>query len=325
MEKRVLGRSGISVSPMGLGCWAIGGPFYMDDKFDGYGQVDDNESIQAIRLALDNGINFIDTSDAYGIGHSEEVIGKALEGRRDKVVIATKFGFLGNESTKTLQGYNVTPEYIERACNASLRRLKTDYIDLYQLHVGDLTISEIVGVIGALESLVKKGKIRTYGWSTDNPTCAKLISENENCSAIQHELNVIINSDAILNLCKEKDLASINRSPLGMGLLSGKFNSSSIITKNDVRGAGYSWTEAYFKDGKPTEEALKKLDAIRDILVSNGRTLAQGALAWIWAKSDKTIPIPGFRTIKQLEENRKAMEFGPLTKEQMDEIDQIIG
>ena len=325
MKKRILGRSGIEVSPMGLGCWAIGGPFYMDGKMDGYGQVDDAESIRAIHAALHLGINFLDTSDAYGIGHSEELIGEAMEGRRNQVVIATKFGYLGSEATKTLQGYNVTPDYIERACEASLRRLKTDYIDLYQLHVWEISISEINGVQEALNRLVEKGKIRTYGWSTDLLGGAKLFAEEDNCSAIQHRLSIIEDYTHLVDFCEEKHLASINRSPLAMGLLSGKYNRSSFITKEDVRGAGYSWADNLFREGRPTEEAMRILDSVRDILISGGRTLAQGSLAWIWAKSNATLPIPGFKTVKQVEENAKSMEFGPLTAEQMESIRTILG
>lgn len=321
MKKRVIGRSGIQVSPMGLGCWAIGGQFYMDGKIDGYGETDDKESIRAIHTALDLGINFLDSSDAYGIGHSEEVIGEALEDRREKAVIATKFGFVGNEATKTLHGYNLTPDYIERACDASLRRLRTDYIDLYQLHVWEVGISELDSVIDTLDRLVSKGKIRTYGWSTDLLSGIKLIAEKDNCSAIQQEYSIVKGDDRIVHFCEENNLASINRSPLAMGLLTGKFKKNFKISQDDVRGAGFSWAEHAFKDGKPNEEAYKKLEAIRDILTSKGRTPAQGALAWIWGKSNVTIPIPGFKTAKQVEENAKAMEFGPLTPEQIHEIE----
>lgn len=325
MEQRILGKSGIKVSPMGLGCWAIGGQFYMDGKVDGYGETEDKTSIAAIHTALDFGINFIDTSDAYGIGHSEELIGEALEGRRSGVVIATKFGFLGSESTKTLQGTNVSPAYIERACEASLRRLQTDYIDLYQLHVGDIALSEVEPVIYILDKLVTDGKIRTYGWSTDLTLAAKMFAKEQNCSAIQHQLNVLEGNHDILALCKDEGLASINRSPLAMGLLSGKLKKDTLLTKEDVRGAGHSWTETIFRDGKPNPEAIDKLEAVRDILTSDGRTPVQGSLAWIWAKSDITIPIPGFKSVQQMEENVKAMDFGPLMPEQMEEIEKILG
>lgn len=323
MEQRVLGRSGIKVSPMGLGSWAIGGQFYMDNKIDGYGETDDRMSIAAIQTALDLGINFIDTSDSYGIGHSEQLIGEAIKGRRSEIVLATKFGYIGSEATKTLHGYNVSPDYIERACDASLKRLQTDYIDLYQLHVWEIGLSEIESVIPTLEKLVSKGKIRTYGWSTDLTSGARLFAEQQNCSAIQQQLNILEGNQDIIKLCEEKGLASINRSPLAMGFLSGKFKRDTMIPKDDVRGAGHSWV-GIFKDGKPNPAAYDKLTAIRDILTTGGRTLVQGSLAWIWAKSGVTIPIPGFKTVEQIKENAKAMDFGPLSQDQMMEIDKIL-
>jgi len=323
VETRILGRSGIRVSAMGLGCWAIGGQFYLDNKNDGWGNVDDEESIRAIQCALDMGISFIDTADAYGVGHSEEVIGRAIARRRDQVVLATKFGFFGNEATRTLHGTNLAPDYIERACDASLRRLNTDYIDLYQLHVWEVKITELEKVCNTLDRLVGKGKIRAFGWSTDMLGGAKLIAQRKNCAAIQQKLNILEGSEELLRFCEQENLASINRSPLAMGLLTGKFNASTKLPKEDVRGAGFSWVN-FFRDGKPSPEALAKLDAVREILTSRGRTLAQGALAWIWARSGNTIPIPGFKSIEQVQENAAAMEYGPLTDHQIREIEEVL-
>lgn len=320
---RTLGRSGIGISALGLGCWAIGGPFFMDGKPDGWGNIDDKESINAIHAALEMGINFLDTADAYGIGHSEEVIGKALAGRRAGAVISTKFGYFGSADTKTLHGVWLEPGYIERACNASLKRLNTDYIDLYFLHVGDTGSSETDAVCDVLDKLVEKGKIRSYGWSTDSVDGAALIAKRPYCTAIQHCLNTFEDAPGMLRLCEGQNLASVNRSPLAMGLLSGKFTKDSFLSGDDVRGAGHSWVP-FFKDGRPTSESLKKLDDVRDILTSNGRTPAQGALAWIWARSEKTIPIPGFKTVRQVEENAGAVEFGPLTGGEMKEIEKIL-
>lgn len=321
--KRKLGRTGIEVSAVGLGCWAIGGQTYMDGKADGWGNVDDAESIRAIHRALELGVNFIDTADAYGIGHSEEIVGKAIAGKRDEVVISTKFGYFGNEATRTLHGSNTAADYIERSCDASLRRLSTDYIDLYLLHVWEISISNVYSVCDTLDKLVAKGKIRSYGWSTDLVGGAGIFAQRRNCSAIQHNLNVFNDAPEMIQLCQNNNLASINRSPLAMGLLTGKFTAASRISKEDVRGAGYDWVP-YFKDGKPQPEFLEKLDAVKRILTSEGRTLAQGALAWIWARSDNAIPIPGFKSVKQVEENVKAMEFGPLSKSQTNEIDKIL-
>lgn len=323
MKNRTLGRSAIKVSPMGFGCWAIGGPFKMNGMGDGYGQVDDEVSLKAVQKAVDLGITFFDTADAYGTGHSEKILGKALKGIRSKVVIATKFGHTYNESTRELTGENSSAEYIMKACEASLNRLQTDYIDLYQLHRWSIPAEEIEEVIEAFEKLVAKGYIRAYGWSTDWVEGASLFVKKSNCSALQQGLNVFGYEKEILNLCEKYDLASINRSPLAMGLLSGKFTPASKLPLDDVRGNAHSWNH-FFREGKPNPEFLEKLDSIKDILKSNGRTLVQGALAWVWAESGRTIPIPGFKTVQQVEENAKAMEFGPLSSEQMKEIDRLL-
>jgi aryl-alcohol dehydrogenase-like predicted oxidoreductase len=319
-----LGKSGIQASAMGLGCWAIGGPFTnMEGVQIGWGDVDDNESIRAIHRALDLGVNFFDTADVYGAGHSEETLGKALAGRRDKVVIATKFGNVFDSETRQWTGEDGSPEYVREALEASLCRLNTEYIDLYQFHIWGYPPEEAGPTRDTLEELAKEGKIRGYAWSTDVLESVKVFAEGPNCIAVQQQLNIFGGNDEILALCEEKNLASINRSPLAMGLLTGKFQENSRFPANDVR-RHVEWFEG-FKDGKPNPEWLKKLDAIREILTSRGRTLAQGALAWIWGRSEKTIPIPGFKTVRQVEENATAMQFGPLNAEQMREIDALLG
>lgn len=321
---RQLGKSGIQVSAMGLGCWAIGGPFTnMEGVPVGWSDVDDNESIRAIHRALDLGVNFFDTADVYGTGHSEEILGKALMGRRDKVVIATKFGNVFDSETRQCTSKDGSPEYVREALEASLRRLNTKYIDLYQFHIGDYPPEKADRTRDVLEELVKEGKIRGYAWSTDVLESVKVFAEGPNCTAVQQQLNVFAGNDEILTLCKEKNLASVNRSPLAMGLLTGKFQESTRFPANDVR-RHVEWFEG-FKEGKPNPEWLKKLDAIREILTSGGRILAQGALAWIWGRSEKTIPIPGFKTVRQVEENATAMQFGSLNAEQMREIDALLG
>jgi aryl-alcohol dehydrogenase-like predicted oxidoreductase len=310
---------------MGLGCWAIGGPFWRGDRAVGWGKVDDNESIRAIRRALDLGITFFDTADVYGAGQSERILGRALEGRRDEVVIATKFGVTFEESTRQITGTNASPEYIRRACEASLRRLNTDAIDLYQFHLGEYDPVQARVVRDTLEGLVREGKIRYYGWSTDFPELARIFAEGPNCCAAQFQMNVLDDAPLMVALCEELDLAAINRGPLAMGLLTGKYMAESRLPLDDVRGKRAPEWMKYFKDGRPNPEWLKKLEAIREILTSDGRTLAQGALGWLWARSEKTIPIPGFKTVAQVEENAAAMEFGPLRAEQMREIDRLLG
>ena len=310
----MLGRSGIEVSAMGIGCWAMGG--------DGWGTVDDGESIRAIQEALDLGITLIDTANVYGFGRSEQVVGKAVAGRRDKVVIATKFGYGFEEMKGWTNTITVSPEEIVTTCNDSLRRLNTDYIDLYQLHYGQLPGEEAYPILDTLDQLVQEGKIRTYGWSTDIVANAAIFAERLNCTAIQHQLNLFYDNPEMVALCERENLASINRGPLAMGVLTGKFDSSTQMPTSDVRGSGFEWVP-YFDQGKLLPEFAEKIQAIREILTSDGRTLAQGALAWIWGLSPSTIPIPGAKTIKQVRENVGAMKFGPLSTAQMEAISQI--
>jgi aryl-alcohol dehydrogenase-like predicted oxidoreductase len=303
---------------MGLGCWAIGGPWKWLDGQGGWGDIDDHESIRAIHTALDLGINFFDTAATYGTGHSEEILARALEGKRDKVVLATKFGFNVNEADKhvTLRTDDHL-QYVRGECEDSLHRLNTDVIDLYQLHVWDYPLEKVPAMVDMLESLVNDGKIRFYGWSTDDIQGARLFAQGKHCVAIQHDLNVVLDTPEMLALCEELNLASVNRSPLARGALSGKYSKGNVFPQNDVRND--DWSRDHFF--APT---LDQLGAIREILTSEGRTLVQGALAWIWARSEKTIPIPGFKTVAQVEENAKAMEFGPLTQEQRKEIDSLL-
>ena len=166
---RVLGRSGIEVSDIGFGCWAIGGPVTLNGRPDGWGDVDDEESVAALRRGLELGVTFFDTADVYGAGHSEQVLGRALAGHRDEVVIATKFGYTFDPGQRAITGQDTSPAYIRQACRASLRRLGTDRIDLYQLHVGDLPAARAQDVAGTLDGLAADGLIRGYGWSTDDP------------------------------------------------------------------------------------------------------------------------------------------------------------
>jgi aryl-alcohol dehydrogenase-like predicted oxidoreductase len=326
---RTLGRSGIKVSPLGMGCWAIGGPWLFNSGQAGWSKVDDAESTRAIHRALELGVNFFDTAANYGAGHSERILGKAIQGQRDQVVIATKFGYHVDEAAKEVIHYDDKEDESDVASRlrgdleSSLQRLNTEYVDVYQLHVGGLSVERALQTRQVLEELVLEGKIRTYGWSTDRTDAVKAFSTSPRCGVVQQQINVLDGNMELLALCEELNLASINRGPLGMGLLTGKFTPNSTFNYDDVRKSA-SWHPG-FKDGKPTQKWLNALESIREVLTSNGRTLAQGALAWIWGRSEKTIPIPGFKTVKQIEENCKAIEFGPLTLAQMGEIDQILG
>jgi aryl-alcohol dehydrogenase-like predicted oxidoreductase len=323
--KRSLGVSGIEVSALGLGCWAIGGPVLgADGKAIGFGAVDDAESVRAIRAGLDAGVTFFDTADIYGTGHSELLLGEALGSDRDRVVLATKFGFTFVEGGRQATGADTSPAHVREACEASLRRLKTDRIDLLQLHVGDASLDDSDAIAAVLEDLVREGTIGAYGWSTDDAERAEHWAKRGTCSAIQHTLNVFQDAPAVVAVCERHGLASINRSPLAAGFLSGKYVPGTRVGADDWRVEQRDWSAFFTAEGEPEAEWVRRLDAIREILTSDGRTPAQGALAWLWARSPATIPIPGIKTAAQAEENAGAIARGPLRPEQLEEIDALL-
>ena len=171
---------------------------------------------------------------------------------------------------------------------------------------------------------MRTGKIRSYGWSTEIPECAEVFAQGEHCAAFMHIENIFEDYADMVALCEKYDRISVCRSPLCMGLLTGKYDQNSKFSGNDLRGLNAPAWMNYFVDGKPNPEMMRKLDAIREILSSEGRTLAQGCLAWLWARSPKCVPVPGFRNERQVEDNARAMEFGPLSHKQMREIDTIL-
>ncbi len=321
VDTRQLGRSGIEVSALGMGCWAIGGPWAEGARPLGWGRVDDDESVRAVRRALDLGVTLFDTADTYGAGHGERVLGRALAGRRDEAVIATKFGYTFDERTRQATGENASPHYLRRAVTGSLRRLGTDRIDLYQLHLGDLPLPRAEALIGTLDDLVDAGLIRAYGWSTDRADRAAAFAQvARGAAAVQHALSVLRDAPAMLDVCDKHDLAGLARGPLGMGLLTGKYTPESTLPRDDVRGLGPTWLE-WFRSGRPAPEWLRRVAAVRDALTADGRTLAQGAIGWIWARSDRAVPIPGARTVAQVEENAAALARGPLAPDQFAEVE----
>jgi aryl-alcohol dehydrogenase-like predicted oxidoreductase len=303
---------------MGIGLWAIGGQWNFTGGPAGWGDVDDEESIRAIHAALDHGVNFFDTAANYGCGHSERILAKALEGQRHRAVIATKFGYRIDEVSKNVTELDDVAGSLRADCEASLRRLNIEVIDLYQFHVNEYDPTKAAPVRDELEKLVEAGKIRFYGWSTDFPEGASVFAEGKHGVAIQANMNVIHTNPAILAVCEQFDMACVNRGPLGMGLLTGKYTHDSKWVADDVRNA--EWVQKGF-----VGPILDSLPRIREVLTSGGRTLAQGALAWLWAHSPRTIPIPGARTVTQVEENAGAMRYGPLSPEQMQEIERLLG
>lgn len=311
------------VPRLGAGCWAIGGPLWAGETPMGWGEVDDAESTRALHAAYDNGIRFFDTADIYGAGHSERIVGAALKGRPD-IIIGTKFGNMFDETTRKHLGGNTEASYVRRAAEASLKRLGCDRIDLLQLHHNELPINEAAPVRDALEALVEDGLVKAYGWSTDWAERAASWVGAPNYRTVQHDLNIMNPASDLLAVIEANNLVSINRSPLAMGFLSGKFKAGHKFSDNDIRGTSVEWLKP-FKDGALNPDYVKRLDAVKDLLTVGGRTLTQGALAWIWAASDRTLPIPGFRTVEQATENAGALSFGPLPADTFAEINKILG
>jgi len=307
---------------LGMGCWAIGGPFYAGETPLGWGEVDDDESIAAIHRAIELGIRFFDTASNYGAGHSEEVLGRAI-GSRSDIVIATKFGFATDPETKQATGAFADPAFIRRSFETSLRRLKRDRLDLIQFHLNDFPLEQSDEVFETLETLRDEGKIDAFGWSTDYPDRAARHADRPGFVSVQHTMNVFEPVPDMISVIERHGLISINRGPLAMGLLSGKFRADTKVGDKDVRGASLDWM-VYFKDGRIAPEFAARLEAVRELLKSDGRTLTQGALAWLWARSPRTLPIPGFRTVAQVEENAGALAKGPLSPAIMDEIDEAL-
>jgi len=314
VEQRGLGRSGITVSALGLGTARVGGLGFSrkGDRETTLVPEAVEESMRAIRTAVDHGVTFFDTADLYGAGRAERLLGEALRGVRRKVVISTKFGELFDEETGDEPNAEVTPEYVRQACERSLRRLGTEVIDLYIFHRNDFPVERAAGIRDALEELASEGKIRFYGWSTDDVARARVFAEGEHCTAIEHRLNVFDDAREMLAFCEEQDLASINRVPLLTGILTGRWKRGDSLPRVDRRS---DW----FRD----EEFLRILDraeSLRPILTRQGRTYVQGAIAWIWARSPRTVPIPGFRTVAQVEDLVGAMAHGPMSREDFDAV-----
>jgi aryl-alcohol dehydrogenase-like predicted oxidoreductase len=320
---RRLGRCGETVSALGMGCWAIGGAMAAGDQQLGYAGSDDDESRAALHRAVERGVTLFDTADAYGAGHSERLIGETIA-QRPEVLVATKFGNTIDEQSRQLTGTDSSPDYLPRALTASLRRLRRDHVDLYQLHTIPVSRGEAEDLVAVLEREVDAGRVRWYGVSTDDPDQAALFAGAPHCTALQIQLNVFDDNQPMLDVCAEHDLAALCRSPLAMGLLGGRYTADSTLPADDIRGRQPDWLR-WFTDGRPTPEFLDSLDRVRALLTEDGRTLAQGALAWIWAHHPQTIPLPGFRNRAQVDANTDALGFGPLTADQHRAVEAALG
>lgn len=307
---------------LGMGCWAIGGPFYAGDEPLGYAGADDAQSLAAIEASYEAGVRLFDTAAIYGVGHSEWLLAKALAGRND-VVISTKFGVGFDEASKQVSGLLTDASSVMGQLDASRKRLGRDVIDLIFLHVNTLSPDEAAPLFDALDEAREKGVLRSYGWSTDFPASAEAMADRLGFVAVQHAMNVFFDAPSIMDVVHKHELASFNRSPLAMGLLTGKFTEGQAVPADDVRRNSYGWMD-YFKDGKVAPGFARKVDAVRELLTTDGRSLAQGALGWLWAKSPSTVPIPGARTPEQATHNAQALSFGPLSEDVMAQIETVI-
>jgi aryl-alcohol dehydrogenase-like predicted oxidoreductase len=323
MLTRNLGKSNLEVSALGMGCWAIGGPWTwaqpgQDAYPAGWGQMDDDESIRAIQTAVDLGITLFDTAANYGAGHSEVVLGKGLVGRRDKVVIATKFGHIVNEEAKTVYGDSeqILPN-IRRDVENSLRRLQTDTIDIYQLHEGSYDPELAPALRDELELLVQEGKIRWYGWSTDLVDRARTFADGAHCTSIQFRLNAVFDNAEMRQLCQEFNLAGLNKDPLNKGILTGKYTRSATFPADDIR------SQVSFEEERIVRR-LKTVEALREVFTAGGRSMAQGALCYNLGLDERMVPIPGFKNTKQVKDNAGALAFGPMSAEEVAQIQAIV-
>lgn len=321
---RTLGPGGITVSALGVGTWALGGPFTFDGRDAGWGPVDDDVSVRALHTAIDSGVTLIDTAPCYGTGHAERVVGRALAGLpsavRGSVTVATKFGLVIDEDARAGAGSDVSPAAIRAECEASLRRLGVEAIDLYQLHGGADGASGAETVVAVLEDLVAEGKVRRIGTSQDEPEVIEVFARSASTVSVQTQANVFGWDPGVLELAAHHRLSALARSPLAMGLLSGAYGSRRP-GPGDVRLDTPWWT--YFDDD--TIDAWRaRLDAVRELLTVGGRSLVQGSLGYVWTLAEHVIPLPGVRTPEQAAENARAMEFGPLPADAAVEVTALL-
>lgn len=303
MEMRKLGRQGLEVSALGLGCMGM--------SF-AYGGGDGAESIATIHRALELGINFLDTAEIYGPFKNEILVGKAIAGRREQVVVATKFGFKIGGSEP---GTDSRPEHVKEVCDASLQRLGTDYIDLFYQHRVDPNVP-IEDTVGAMADLVKEGKVRYLGLSEASARTLRRAHAVHPISALQSEYSLWERGveQEILPACRELGIGLVPYSPLGRGFLTGTAKRAEDYPENDFRR-----TQPRFQ-GDNFDRNMKIVEAIRAIADAKGATPAQIALAWLLAQGPDIVPIPGTKRRKYLEENAGAVGI-KLSQEDLEKLD----
>ncbi len=306
MEKRRLGP--LEVSALGLGCMGM-------SEF--YGPTDEAESIATIHRALELDITLLDTADMYGPFVNEELVGKAIRGRRDRVVLATKCGIVRDAEKKSIRGLNGRPEYILSACDASLRRLGVDHVDLYQLHRLDPSVP-IEDSVGALAQLVKAGKTRAIGLSEVGPKTLRRAAAVHPIASLQSEYSLLTREveAEVLPTCRELGIGFLAYSPLGRGLLCGRFRSRTDFGPDDYRSWSPRFAEGAFE--RNLELTLRAAELAKGL----GCTPAQYALAWLLARGPEVVPIPGTKSRARLEENAGAakVKLGPADLKRLDEV-----
>lgn len=295
MEQRTLGTQGLTVSAVGLGCMGM-------SEF--YGPSDEAQSIATIRRALDLGVTFLDTADMYGVGANEELVGRAIAGRRDEVVLATKFGIVRDPADPTNRSISGSPEYVRAACEASLRRLGVDHIDLYYQHRVDRA-TPIEETVGAMAELVAEGKVRHLGLSEAGPQTIARAHAVHPISALQTEWSLWtrdVEDDGVLAAVRELGIGFVPYSPLGRGFLTGAIRTVDDLDPADFRRFGPRFAQEHLAGNLAIVDAVEALAAEKDC------TPAQLALAWLLAQGPDVVPIPGTRRTERLEENAGALD-----------------
>jgi len=308
MENRNLGSQGLTASRIGLGCMGM-------SEF--YGHRNDHESINVLHHAIQLGVTFWDTADAYGPHLNEELVGKSLKGRREKITLATKFGIMRDTANPQLRGLNGKPEYVQSACEASLKRLDVDVIDLYYLHRKD-PATPIEETVGAMAKLIEQGKIRAIGLSEVSAATLRKAHAVHPITALQTEFSIWSREpeDEILQTCKELGIAFVAYSPLGRGFLTGQIKKFEDFAADDYRRFSPRF------QGENFEKNLQLVSKIEQLAHKKNCTASQLALAWVLAQGDHIFPIPGTKHIKYLEENVGALNVH-LSSDELKEIDAI--
>ena len=295
MHSRQLGSTGLTVSALGLGCMGM-------SEF--YGAGDDAESTRVIHRALDLGVTLLDTSDMYGPHTNEQLVGKAIAGRRDDVVLATKFGIVRDPGDSSRRGIDGTPEYVRTSIEGSLQRLGVDHVDLYYQHRVDPD-TPIEETIGAMAELVQEGKVRHLGMSEAAPDTLRRACAVHPVAALQTEYSLWSRDpeDAVLPACRELGVGFVAYSPLGRGFLSGAIRSMDDLDEDDFRRHNPRF------QGENFQKNLELVDTIEELAKEKGVTAPQLALAWVLHQGEDIVPIPGTKRVERLEENVAAAEI----------------